>query len=64
MQLRRPESTQSDLQKDTILGHVNYYILINLVQRRNRQGRTPNFRMFGKGSIPMQHGGENIGFIQ
>jgi hypothetical protein len=24
MQLRRSESTQSDFQKDTILGHVNY----------------------------------------
>jgi hypothetical protein len=24
MQLRRPESTQSDFQKDTILGHVSY----------------------------------------
>jgi hypothetical protein len=24
MQLRRPESTQSDLPKDTILGHVSY----------------------------------------
>jgi hypothetical protein len=31
MQLRRPESTQSDFQK-------------NLVQRRNRQDRTQNFR--------------------
>jgi hypothetical protein len=40
MQLRRPESTQSDFQKDTILGHV----VINLVQRRNRQDRTQNFR--------------------
>jgi hypothetical protein len=42
MQLRRPESTQGDLQKDTILGHVSYFI--NLVQRRNRQDRTQNFR--------------------
>jgi endonuclease IV len=42
MQLRRPESKQSDFQKDTILGHVSYYI--NLVQRRNRQDRTQNFR--------------------
>jgi hypothetical protein len=24
MQLRRPESTQSNFQKDTILGHVSY----------------------------------------
>jgi hypothetical protein len=24
MQLRRPESTQTDFQKDTILGHVSY----------------------------------------
>jgi hypothetical protein len=24
MQLRRPESMQSDFQKDTILGHVSY----------------------------------------
>jgi hypothetical protein len=24
MQLRRPESTQGDFQKDTILGHVSY----------------------------------------
>jgi hypothetical protein len=24
MQLRRPESTQSDFQKDTILGHLSY----------------------------------------
>jgi hypothetical protein len=24
MQLRRPESTQRDFQKDTILGHVSY----------------------------------------
>jgi hypothetical protein len=24
MQLRRPESTQSDFQEDTILGHVSY----------------------------------------
>jgi hypothetical protein len=24
MQLRRPESTQSDFQKDTILGNVSY----------------------------------------
>jgi hypothetical protein len=42
MQPRRPESTQSDFQKDTILGHVSYYI--NLGQRRNRQDRTQNFR--------------------
>jgi hypothetical protein len=40
MHLRRPESTQSDFQKDTIMGHVS----INRVQRRNRQGRTQNFR--------------------
>jgi hypothetical protein len=26
MQLRRPESTQRDFQKDTILGHVNLLI--------------------------------------
>jgi hypothetical protein len=25
MQLLRPESTQSDFRKDTILGHVSYY---------------------------------------
>jgi hypothetical protein len=37
MQLRRPESTQSDFRKDTTS-------VINLVQRRNRQDRTQNFR--------------------
>jgi hypothetical protein len=31
-----------DLEKDTILGHVSYFI--NLIQRRNRQDRTQNFR--------------------
>jgi hypothetical protein len=34
MQLRRPESTQSDFQKDTILGHVSYY------QRPAKNGQT------------------------
>jgi hypothetical protein len=37
MQLRRPESTQSDFRKDTTS-------VINLVQRRNKQDQTQNFR--------------------
>jgi hypothetical protein len=37
MQLRRLESTQSDFRKDTTS-------VINLVQRRNIQDRTQNFR--------------------
>jgi hypothetical protein len=40
MQLRRPQSTQSDFQKDTIWATS----VINLGQRRNRQDRTQNFR--------------------
>jgi hypothetical protein len=45
-----PESTQSDFRKDTTLGHVSYYV-INLVQRRNRQDRTQNFRKQEKYTI-------------
>jgi hypothetical protein len=40
MQLRRPESMQSDFQKDTIWATS----VMNLVQRRNGQDRTQNFR--------------------
>jgi hypothetical protein len=41
MQLRRPESTQSDFRPGKTPSWATS--VINVVQRRNRQGRTQNF---------------------
>jgi hypothetical protein len=42
IQLRRPESTQSDFRKKKTPNWTTS--VINLIQRRNRQNRTQNFR--------------------